>query len=108
MPGPDPANIAGELVNCYAVQAPAPQDTALAALALRYAQRIDKGEDILKLGPLLQSALESLQLSPRSRAAVQKGMKSHDDATAKPPTLDEIAERRARKSRPEDLDALAP
>jgi hypothetical protein len=57
------------------------------------------------LGPKLLAALESLQMSPRARSAVQKGS-TGDQPSANP--LDQLAERRAGRSRPAGVDAAAP
>lgn len=74
---------------------PAEKDSATAALALTYARGIDDGGDLTKLGPSLLGALEALLLSPRARAAAQKGLKnSAQPASSK---LDELRERRTRK-----------
>jgi hypothetical protein len=78
------------------------RDKATAELARQYALSIDHGGDVVKLGPLLLSVLESLNMSPRARAVGTKGVTTSDN---KPSTLDQLAERRARKSRAEDLDA---
>jgi hypothetical protein len=51
------------------------QDSAVADLALKYAEQIDMGGDLSKLGPPLLAALEALRMSPRARAAAMKGDK---------------------------------
>jgi hypothetical protein len=80
-----------------------PQDQAAIDLALAYADAIDEGAALDKLGPALLVALEALGLTPRARKAV----KSDGQQPAANP-LDALAERRARKSRAPDLDAAAP
>lgn len=85
-----------------AEEPPAPRDAAVAKLALVYAAEIDAGGDTTKLGPALLAALEALHMSPRARKAVKV-----DDKPAANP-LDQLASRRARKGRAEDLDAAAP
>lgn len=89
-----------------------PRDAAVVALALTYARKIDDGDgDLLKLGPQLLAVLESLQMSPRSRAAARRGMRGDDEPGAddgKPRSvLDELRDRRARKhpSAPGDAPA---
>jgi hypothetical protein len=79
------------------------RDQAAAELALTYARELDAGcEDIAKIGPALLACLAALLLTPAARAAA-KGVPGASD---KPKSrLDEIAERRARKSRAADLDA---
>jgi hypothetical protein len=86
------------------VETPKPQDAAVAALALTYARRIDEGEDLTKLGPSLLGALEALQMSPRARAAAQKGMTNGRPTDSR---LDELRKRRARKHAAEAGDAAA-
>lgn len=82
-----------------AVAGAAQQDQAVVELALTYARDIDGGGDLTKLGPALLAALEALQLSPRARKAVKI-----DDKPAVNP-LDQLAERRAGKSRGADSHA---
>jgi hypothetical protein len=79
-------------------------DQGTAELARTYADQIDGMGDLAKLGPPLLAALESLGLSPRARAAM-KGGKPDVPRSGK---LDELRERRNRKSNPEDLDSTAP
>jgi hypothetical protein len=87
------------------------QDTAAVRLAYGYASNLDGGGDIIKVGPLLLSALDALGMTPRARAALVKGTSGGDDSappaapTAIPGALDQIRERRARKSRAEAVDA---
>ena len=71
---------------------PQRQDMPLASLALVYADDIDNGGDLTKLGPSLLSALEALQLSPRARALAKKGV-----TDAKQPPANAIDELRARR-----------
>lgn len=80
-------------------------DGAIAALSCAYAEQIDAGGDLTKIGPLLLVCLESLLLSPRARAsALQKGAQS---GSAKSP-LDELRARRARRGGAETVDAATP
>lgn len=58
------------------------------------------------LGPKLLAALDALLLSPRARAAAQKGMKQSGKPGAS--RLDELRERRARKHGAPAGDAAAP
>lgn len=89
-----------------------PRDRAALDLALSYAASIDDtdreceqcgrhGGDLAKLGPALLAALEALRMTPRARAAATKAVTS-DKPAANP--LDQLAGRRARRGRPEDLD----
>lgn len=80
-------------------------DAAARELALTYAQQIDEGADLSKLGPALLACLEALLMSPRARAAAKKAVTS-DQPAANP--LDQLAERRAGRGRPEAVDAAAP
>lgn len=80
-----------------------PRDQAAVELALTYAEEIDGDGDLTKLGPPLLACLEALQLSPRARAAVKKAV-TGDSPTSR---LDQLANRRERKSRTPDLDAAA-
>lgn len=82
---------------------PSARDRGAANLALTYATQIDDGGDLAKLGPALLASLEALLLSPRARAAVKAV--SDDKPAANP--LDQLAGRRARRGRTEDLDAPA-
>jgi hypothetical protein len=81
------------------------RDAAAAELALLYAADIDMGMDLGKLGPQLLTVLESLLLSPRARAAAKKAVTSEQPA-ANP--LDQLADRRLRRGRPQAVDAAAP
>ncbi len=50
-----------------------PEDDGLSELALMYARQIDEDHAKLALyGPMLQSALAELGLTPRSRAAIMR------------------------------------
>lgn len=81
------------------------EDKAAAELAMTYAREIDLGGDLAKLGPALLACLTSLLLTPAARAAAMKGGQGAD---SKPGSrLDELRERRVRKSRTADLDAAA-
>lgn len=74
-----------------------PIDEATVTLALGYATAIDRvPEQISKLGPQLLACLESLLMTPRSRAAVVKGA-SHDQPKRRSP-LDELRERRDKRT----------
>jgi len=78
-------------------------DPAAAELARTYARSIDDGGDLDKLGPLLLAVLESLHLTPKSRAS--KGATS--EQRAKSP-LDELRARRdARQHGAEAVDPAA-
>jgi hypothetical protein len=80
-----------------------PQDQAAIDLALTYAADIDGGvADLAKVGPALLTVLEALGLTPRARKAV----KSDGQQPASP--LDQLAAARARRGRPEAVDAAAP
>lgn len=80
------------------------EDTATVELARTYAGAIEDGGDLTKLGPALLSCLESLGMTPRARAALKKGGTADVPARSQ---LDQLAERRAGKSRTTDLDATA-
>jgi hypothetical protein len=85
---------------CFAEAPYQEKDTATASLALLYAEEIDNDGDLIKLGPLLLNVLEALHMSPRARSAAKKGLNS---GSSKPEStqrsvIDEIAERRSRKS----------
>lgn len=80
-----------------------PRDAAAAELALTYARDIDAGGDLTKLGPALLASLEALGLTPRARKAV----KADGQQPAANP-LDQLAERRAGRGRPQGVDAAAP
>lgn len=96
---------------------PSPTDVAAAELAITYAKAIDDsgpaceecgrhGGDVVKAGPLLLAALDALQLTPKARAAVQKGVK---DAANRSNPLDELRARRgARGNNPPVVDSSAP
>lgn len=91
--------------DALAVKPPNGEDAAIGELALLYARQIDEGGVAEKLGPALLAALEALQMSPRARATVQKGA---GDVRPGDGALDQLAQRRARKSDPPALDATAP
>lgn len=57
------------------------------------------------LGPKFQAALDALGMTPRARSALKKGGMADVPARSQ---LDQLAERRAGKSRTTDLDAIAP
>jgi hypothetical protein len=80
------------------------RDQAAVDLALKYAEEIDEGMDLGKLGPLLLAALDALLLSPKARAAAKKAVTDDKPAAN---ALDQLAGRRARRGRAEDLDATA-
>lgn len=78
-------------------------DSAAVELALKYAVELDSGGDLVKVGPLLLAALESLQLTPRSRSA-----KGGDDASGISNPLDELRARRSsRVNDPSTVDTAA-
>ena len=80
-------------------------DLAAVELAATYAAHIDTGGDVEKTGPLLLTALESLLMTPRSRAATAKGG-GRDDKPNNP--LDELRARRgARVGNAPPVDAAA-
>src|SRR5688572_24418703 len=82
-----------------------PRDRAMVDLALKYAEQIDGGGELEKLGPQLQRALEALMMTPRSRLAPSKGGPASDE---QPSPLDELRERRrSRAHRTANLDATA-
>lgn len=58
------------------------------------------------LGPKLLAALDALGMSPRARAALQKGAKNGDRPA--PSRLDELRAARARKNAAPTADAAAP
>lgn len=71
-------------------------DNAAAELALTYADQIDEGGDIGRLGPPLLAALEALGMTPRARAALIK--KGEADGPRQRSPLDELRERRERRT----------
>lgn len=79
------------------------RDQAVRDLALTYARALDNGGDLTKIGPALLAALEALQLSPRARKAV-----TPIAGQPKSNPIDQLAERRAGKSRAAAVDAPAP
>lgn len=70
------------------------RDAAAVELAATYAERVDLGDSIEKIGPALLATLESLLMTPRARAALVKG--AIDEP--KPSPLDELKQRRAQRS----------
>lgn len=80
-------------------------DLAAVELAATYAVHIDTGGDVEKTGPLLLAALESLLMTPKSRAATAKG----GDRDSKPDNpLDQLrAKRRARVNDAPPVDSAA-
>lgn len=83
-----------------------PADQGAVRLALTYAQAIDLGEPVEKVGPPLLAVLEALGMTPRARAAITKGGTSASPSAS---PLDELrAKRAARQRGPEDLDPTAP
>lgn len=79
------------------------RDYAVRDLALTYARSLDNGGDLTKIGPALLAALEALQLSPRARKAVTPVA---GRVVTNP--LDQLAERRAGKTRAAAVDSGAP
>lgn len=79
-------------------------DLGVAALCVKYAEEIDKGNlaALAKYGPPLLSAMEALQMSPRSRANANKGAKNDQPIPAS--KLDELrAQRDKRKNRTSNI-----
>lgn len=106
MTTPETPTLADVVTAVLGDEPPQAKDAAVAALALTYARQIDAGEgDLAKLGPPLLAALEALHLSPRARATASRGIKPDAKPVANP--LDQLAARRAGKSRAPDLDAAA-
>lgn len=68
-------------------------DAAAAELAIHYAEQIDLGEDLIKIGPPLLAALESLGMTPRSRKSL---VREAGSGPASP--LDELRQRRAERA----------
>lgn len=84
---------------------PDDKDHAAVELARSYARAIDDGEPLDKLGPLLANTLDTLGLTPKSRAAIVKGGTPNGPSSP----LDELRQRRrARNSGTENLDPAAP
>jgi hypothetical protein len=80
------------------------RDGAAAELALTYAADIDSGEgDLAKVGPALLAALDALGLTPRARKAVKT---DGQQPSANP--LDQLSAARARRGRPQAVDAATP
>ncbi|KUL22349.1 hypothetical protein ADL15_48310 [Actinoplanes awajinensis subsp. mycoplanecinus] len=88
---------------------PADSDKATAELALVLARQVDEcGVDYKTSGALL-AALEALQMSPRARAAApSRGGEKRDDKPAAAAGLDELRNRRLRKSSSGDRDTATP
>jgi hypothetical protein len=81
-------------------------DIAASRLAWGYAERLDEDpESLAKIGPLYLAVLTALGLTKAARDAVMKGGQPNASPGASP--LDELRERRARKSRTETMDATA-
>lgn len=75
-----------------------PTDAGAVRLALSYAQAIDEGGDVARLGPGLLSVLESLGMTPKARATLLKGVRG-EQPDAKPANpLDELRARRERRT----------
>jgi hypothetical protein len=85
---------------------PDARDQPAADLALAYADAIDRGAQLHRIGPALLAVFEALQMSPRARALAR--VSGGPTVAAKPGRLDELRARRARKSNPENLDTAAP
>lgn len=83
-----------------------PKDRAAIELARHLASQMDVEEEsapFVKLADSYLRTLESLQMTPRARALAQKGITANEPD--KPQSrLDELRERRARKSRTEAVD----
>jgi hypothetical protein len=82
------------------------RDKATADLARKYADAIDAGGDLSKLGPAMLAALEALQMSPRARALAQRGKSRVQSPGAN--RIDELSRRRNRQRDPATVDASAP
>lgn len=79
-----------------------PEDQGAAALAVKYAEAVDAGGELDKVGPLLLAVLESLLMTPRARAAAVKGGTGAQPARS---PLDELRARRdARERDPATVD----
>lgn len=81
------------------------RDRGVAMLARKYAAEIDLGGDLVPLGAGMLRVLEALQSTPRSRAVSQRGGNRDDNGGDE---LDDLAERRARKSGAASVDAAPP
>lgn len=96
-----------------AASPPAPRDAAVAALAEAYAKALDDApagdtKVLATFGPKLFAALESLQLTPRSRGA--RTPENDDDQPEQPAPvtrLDELRDR-ARQRRAAAVDTATP
>lgn len=80
------------------------RDQGAVELAYAYARALDTGSELEKVGPLLLACLEALRLTPRARAAAVKGGSDGRPGAGK---LDELRERRARKSGTAAVDAAS-
>lgn len=69
-------------------------DQAAAALAVHYAEAIDTGDDLVKLGPPLLQALEALGMTPRARRSLVKGASHGGPASP----LDELRRRKRERA----------
>lgn len=71
-------------------------DKVVAALLVRYANEIDKGNlsTVARIGPLFLQACEALQMSPRARAQASKGSVTNAQPTAPKSKLDELRSKR--------------
>jgi hypothetical protein len=103
----DLLRLTGSLVACLGESLQeinvASTDIGVANLIIKYAQEIDNGNmaTLAKLGPLLLAAMESLQMSPRSRAMASKGGVSNVPTSS---GLDELrAKRRERQNGTSDI-----
>ncbi len=67
-------------------------DKVVAALLVRYAMEIDKGNlsTVARIGPLFLQACEALQMSPRARAQASKGSVPSGQPAAPKSKLDEL------------------
>jgi hypothetical protein len=78
-----------------------PVDKAAVQLATGYAKALDSGGNLLKFGPLLLAVLESLGMTPKSRAAILgKGVSNDGSHTSNP--LDELRRRREQRRARQD------
>lgn len=98
-----PQIVPGRMAEAVIASAAAADSTDAAAmeLAMIYAEAIDLGGDVAKLGPPLLAALEALHLTPRARAS--KGGTTVGGSSP----LDELRARRARRDNAPALDATA-
>ncbi|WP_433117112.1 terminase small subunit [Micromonospora sp. CA-246542] len=91
------------------IEPAADRDKAAVELGRTFAEQMDLEQDaatLIKLGDSYLRVLEALQMTPRARALAQKGMKGNDPV--KPQSrLDELRERRSRKSGAKTVDAAS-